>query len=118
MKIGEKRRERLRKWVTDHKISNKHLHEITGKSPAYLSDILNGKKSFGEDAARMFEKKLKMPFLFLDLPEGCVIVTDPDQIEILQKCVKLPPEFMGHLKQEVDSLITLSADTRKKGNGE
>lgn len=42
------------------------LTALVGNSKQYWSDMLRGRKSFGETAARKIEEKLELPRLFLD----------------------------------------------------
>lgn len=52
------RRERLREWFTDKKIPK--------EEKSYLSQLMTGKASFGEKAARRLEKTYGIPEFFLD----------------------------------------------------
>jgi hypothetical protein len=60
MDIQENRRARLRTWF-----SNKSLPT---KEKSYLSQLLSGKASFGEKAARRLETTYGMPERYLDEP--------------------------------------------------
>lgn len=60
MDISEIRREQLRKWF-----SNRSIPE---KEKSYISQLLKGKASFGERAARRLERDYSMPDKFLDTP--------------------------------------------------
>lgn len=46
------------------------LTTLVGNSKQYWSDMLRGRKSFGETAARKIEEKLELPRGFLDQPDG------------------------------------------------
>lgn len=48
------------------------LSRLTGKSYQYWRDLLAGKKSFGEKAARNIEEKLGLLRGCLDVSEGCI----------------------------------------------
>ncbi|QIU87855.1 hypothetical protein [Yokenella regensburgei] len=58
MDTKEIRRQRLAEWFSD-----KTLPE---KEKSYLSQLINGKSSFGERAARRIERDYSMPTGFLD----------------------------------------------------
>lgn len=58
MEIKEVRRARLREWFTDHPIPE--------REKSYLSQLLNGKTSFGERAARRIERTYGMRDHWLD----------------------------------------------------
>lgn len=59
MKIQNIRQLRLKEWFT-----NRTLPE---KEKSYLSQLINGKASFGEKAARRLERDYHMPDGFLDM---------------------------------------------------
>lgn len=66
-KLQDTRRERLSGWIREHGgaaavARDRHLK---GSAPSYLSQLMGG-YSFGEKAARSWEKKLGMPTLYLD----------------------------------------------------
>lgn len=66
-KLQDTRRELLSAWIKDHGgaaavARDRHLK---GSAPSYLSQLMGG-YSFGEKAARSWEKKLGMPVLYLD----------------------------------------------------
>lgn len=80
MDIVQIRRARLKEWF-----SNRSL----GEEKSYLSQLINGKASFGEKAARRLEKQYNMPPDYLDRP-----MTDRAQdkkIVSLHKRTELPP---------------------------
>ncbi|WP_226020231.1 S24 family peptidase [Serratia symbiotica] len=58
MDIVENRRKRLRKWFADKPIPQ--------KEKSFLSQLMGGKASFGEKAARRIERDYSMPFGYLD----------------------------------------------------
>lgn len=60
METADIRRARLKEWF-----SNKTLPE---KEKSYLSQLMGGKASFGEKAARRLERDYRMPLKYLDTP--------------------------------------------------
>ena len=58
MDIANIRRSRLRLWFSDKSIPE--------SEKSYISQLINGKASFGEKAARRLEKTYKMPDKYLD----------------------------------------------------
>lgn len=66
MEIVDTRRERLKEWFGDGPLPE--------KEKSYLSQLINGKASFGEKAARRLEKTYEMPTMYLDTPIGVPVV--------------------------------------------
>ena len=66
MEISDVRRERLRAWYSSR--------SIPGHEKSYISQLLSGKSSFGEKAARRLERQYGMPHLYLD--ENNVVVAE------------------------------------------
>lgn len=60
MNITDNRRKRLRTWFADK--------TLPAKEKSYLSQLMSGKASFGEKAARRIEGSYAMPPGFLDEP--------------------------------------------------
>lgn len=58
MKIADLRRDRLRAWYESRSIPE--------REKSYISQLLSGKASFGEKAARRLESDYGMPNLYLD----------------------------------------------------
>jgi len=58
MNIVENRRKRLCKWFADKPIPQ--------KEKSFLSQLMGGKASFGEKAARRIKRDYSMPFGYLD----------------------------------------------------
>lgn len=70
----ENRRRNLKKWF-EHQ-------EIPSSDKSFISQLINGKASFGETAARNLEQKFSMPELFLDLNENAFVdIDDSEQIK-------------------------------------
>lgn len=65
--MKDSRLERLRAYLVAECGGNKsELARRAGKKQSYISDLLAGRKSFGEKAARDLEAKLKKPPGWLD----------------------------------------------------
>jgi phage repressor protein C with HTH and peptisase S24 domain len=62
MEIVELRRQRLRDWFKDPK------NHIPPNEKSYLSQLMNGRASFGEKAAMRLERTLSMPNGYLQYP--------------------------------------------------
>lgn len=58
MQIADIRRERLRAWFAEKSIPE--------REKSYISQLMTGKASFGEKAARRLESDYGMPILYLD----------------------------------------------------
>lgn len=65
--ISEIRRERLRQWFADRSVPE--------KEKSYLSQLMGGKASFGERAARRLERDYGMGDKYLDTPIGDIAPT-------------------------------------------
>ena len=62
-----RRRARLQSWITKHCNDNASAFaRDVNKNQSYIADLLRGKKSFGEKAARDLEIRAKMPDGYLD----------------------------------------------------
>lgn len=72
MDIQDTRRERLRLAIKELAGQNMTgLASRAGKSPSQISDMLSGRKSFGEKVARDLEYRLGLPVGWLDAsPDG------------------------------------------------
>lgn len=64
MKIAEIRRARLKLWFAKRTLPE--------KEKSYLSQLMGGKASFGEKAARRLEKTYEMPPMYLDQLPGSI----------------------------------------------
>lgn len=62
------RLDNLRMLLRERQMTPTRLAAHTGKSQSYYRDLLKGRKSFGEKAARALEKTLSLPHGWLDLP--------------------------------------------------
>lgn len=68
MKISDIRREKLRAWFADRSVPE--------REKSYISQLMTGKCSFGEKAARRLESDLGMPDLYLDSRETLALMQD------------------------------------------
>lgn len=61
------RRQRLRAWMADHKLTGRDVARSQGwSSAAHVTNLLRGHSPFGEKVARAIEQKLEMPPRWLD----------------------------------------------------
>lgn len=86
------RSQRFREWLKKknltpaevaRRITNKHTGEPMSR--AYLTGLANGKRQFGENAARMIESELRMPEGYLDQKEDdrlepIIVWSKPDDL--------------------------------------
>lgn len=66
-KLAEIRRFNLREYMSAKTISNTDLAAKLGVGRAYVSNLFNPERFFGEKAARSIEEKLYLPNMFLDM---------------------------------------------------
>ncbi|MDD3884534.1 MAG: hypothetical protein PHW66_06315 [Gallionella sp.] len=79
----------------------------------YVSQILNGHRSFGEKAARNMERRAGLPDGYFDLPDEENI--NP-RLAHLNKLLEDQPDYViDEVIKDVDSLVELLKKT--KGNG-
>jgi transcriptional regulator with XRE-family HTH domain len=64
--VYDRRRARLRDVLRERGMTQSELSRMTRKSPALISDIFHGRKSFGERLARDFEEELSLAPGYLD----------------------------------------------------
>ena len=80
MEIAEIRRAQLKAWFAKRK--------IPAEEKSYLSQLIGGKASFGEKAARRLEQTYKMPTMYLDTPADAATPDaaplKKDQAELLE----------------------------------
>lgn len=73
MDIQSVRRSNLRRAIEDLEHGNMTaLAERAKKSPTQISDMLSGRKAFGEKVARAIERALDLPSGWMDQPHGIV----------------------------------------------
>ncbi len=99
MKIQDVRRSQLKKWFSSHKIPE--------KEKSYISQLISGKSSFGEKAARRLEKDYKMPPKYLDSEDDDILGIDIsslslDDIEYLKAALSVPKEKRGDAKKIIN----------------
>ncbi|EAS2833382.1 hypothetical protein AV553_20885 [Salmonella enterica] len=96
MDIKEIRRRRLKEWFENRTVPQ--------KESSYISQLIGGRASFGEKAARRLEGTYEMPELYLDEPyeeepvSGSYFDLDFRQIKLLELAKSLPDS-------EVDDII-------------
>lgn len=91
------RQKKLKEWF-----SNKTLPE---KEKSYLSQLLNGKASFGERAARRLEKDYHMPKGYLDDALNATCSENHYQIKLTPRQKVLLELFDALPDSEADALI-------------
>ncbi|WP_407078475.1 hypothetical protein [Xenorhabdus bovienii] len=91
------RQQRLRDWF-----SGKNLPE---KEKSYLSQLMNGKASFGEKAARRLERDYRMPDGYLDTDTNNSELGDQLQITLTPRQKILLELFDELPNSEADDLI-------------
>lgn len=114
------RQRRLKEWFSD-----KTLPE---KEKSYLSQLINGKTSFGEKAARRIESTYGMPNGYLDSESFDDIIKNKykkltnQQIEILELFDNLPSEdakqFLNEMKSRKDHYDLIFAELLEKRNNQ
>ncbi|MFH8134185.1 hypothetical protein ABU178_08360 [Pantoea osteomyelitidis] len=102
MDIKEIRRQRLKEWF-----AGKSLPE---REKSYLSQLMNGKSSFGEKAARRIEGDYGMPLSFLDTPygnkdEAPVIELDEQEKTLIELFRRLPDAGKKEMLQSADERV-------------
>jgi len=85
----QRRRERLEKWMSDREMSQQDVATRVGRSASYISLLLSAGKSFGEKTARLVEKSLFMPPLWLD---SDVLAQRLSHVLVWEKISDLPPD--------------------------
>ncbi|MGV3742265.1 MAG: hypothetical protein ACO1NO_08140 [Burkholderiaceae bacterium] len=73
----ETRKERLRLALASRKIKPEHQ--------SYISQLLSGKSSFGEKAARKLEREYLLPAMFLDQPFEAPIADHVTKDALIEK---------------------------------
>lgn len=80
------------------------LAAVTGVSKQYWSDMLRGRKSFGESAARNLEEKLELPRLFLDEDHSAMSKdTAKDNVNV-EGCQDSPETVSGGMGENGSAL--------------
>lgn len=119
MKISDIRRERLKQWFAGK--------TLPAKDKSYLSQLMGGKSSFGEKAARRLEKDYGMGVGYLDQPlaqdasetesffsssprRSRYETASPRYQKAADKLLELPEQALNHLEPILDDLSRLYAD--------
>ncbi|PAU12027.1 hypothetical protein BTQ04_18930 [Escherichia coli] len=113
METKEIRRLRLKEWFKDR--------TLPPKEKSYLSQLMSGKATFGEKAARRIEQTYGMPGGYLDIepediaesPSSRSIALTPNQLELLQIFSAFPDneqqEIIKELKNKKEAMEDLVA---------
>lgn len=109
MNISDTRRKRLKAWFLDR--------PIPAKEKSYVSQLLTGKASFGEKAARRLEKTYQMGEMWLDqveseVSDGHLAAT---HIEKMATSGFKKPENVLVLTKEQNRIISSLNDLSKEG---
>lgn len=113
MEEQQQRREKLRDLVTaaGGPAAFARLHD--GVDPTYISQLLNGHRSFGERAARKMEERLSLVRGWFDLPDEI----DEGDDQYLQEAVTLLRQLDTRGKIEAIGALKAIAVSRKKSSG-
>lgn len=110
MDIASIRRSRLRLWF-----SNKSIPE---SEKSYISQLIHGKASFGEKAARRLEKTYKMPDKYLDSDEQQPVIdlsnVSLEKLEFMKEIAAMDDEEF-HAKAGVFKAVA-AVPTKKESN--
>lgn len=104
MDIKDIRQRRLKEWFQDRAIPQ--------KESSYISQLIKGRASFGEKAARRLESTYEMPELFLDTPyddgkpEQSLLDMDFRVLKLIELAKALPDS-------EVDDFIKQMEDKKR-----
>ncbi|AWK43134.1 MULTISPECIES: hypothetical protein [Photorhabdus] len=105
MSMKNIRQQRLRDWFSD-----KTLPE---KEKSYLSQLMNGKASFGEKAARRLEQDYRMPDGYLDADTNTHQLGNPLQVTLTPKQKVLLELFDELPDSDADDLIKNLEDKKR-----
>lgn len=100
---AEARRANLRRLVQDRAGGNvTRFGALVGKQQSYISDLLAGRKAFGEKVARQIEAKLALKRGWLDAPANQPAPPDPPPA-----IAEHPARFTGALTPKQSVMILL-----------
>ncbi|MCW7764223.1 hypothetical protein [Photorhabdus luminescens] len=105
MSMKNIRQQRLKDWFSD-----KTLPE---KERSYLSQLMNGKASFGEKAARRLEQDYRMPDGYLDTDTNTPELGSPLQVTLTPKQKVLLELFDELPDSDADDLIKNLEDKKR-----
>lgn len=114
MKIADLRRKKLKDWFD--------LHPIPANEKSYISQLIHGKSSFGEKAARRLEITYKMPINYLDDSISGMEIdleNNPDYPAIRKVHLTVSAGITGYGVEPCegdDSIIVFKADWYKSRN--
>ncbi|CAM3698153.1 hypothetical protein [Xenorhabdus thuongxuanensis] len=97
MSIKNIRQQRLRDWFSDRTLPE--------KEKSYLSQLMNGKASFGEKAARRLERDYHMPEGYLDVDSNDAELINPLQVTLTPRQKVLLELFEELPDSEATALI-------------
>ena len=109
MNIADNRRQKLKEWFSSRSIPE--------GEKSYISQLINGKASFGEKAARRLEATYGMPIKFLDLgalsSKEIDIESNPDYPAVQKVRIKVSAGITGYgidSYEDDGSMIVFKAD--------
>lgn len=119
MDIREIRRQRLKEWFADKPLPKKEM--------SYISQLINGKSSFGEKAASRIENEYGMPGGYLSQPYGgqedtsSLSVSGKQEEKLLRLFRELPDSEKEHMvklfEEKVSEFNRLFDELLKLRNG-
>lgn len=104
MDIKEIRQRRLKEWFDGRTVPQ--------KESSYISQLVGGRASFGEKAARRLEDTYEMPELYLDQPYD-VEETSATVLDLDFRYLKMLELAKGLPDSEVDDIIELMEDKKR-----
>lgn len=114
MDIVSIRRNKLRLWF-----SGKPIPE---PEKSYISQLINGKASFGEKAARRLEKTYKMPNKYLDEDEQSPAIdlsnVSIEKLEFIKRVADMNNDEFRATAELFNAADKLVKSGKKQGNGE
>ncbi len=109
MDIVKIRRSQLKKWFDGKKIPE--------SEKSYISQLINGKASFGEKAARRIENDYEMGDGYLDnlsIHDLNIDASDKELVALIKMLQQIPKENRPQAKRLLDVANELSAKTGQK----
>ncbi|EAW1173097.1 hypothetical protein S922_16005 [Salmonella enterica subsp. enterica] len=105
MDIKEIRQRRLKDWFESRTVPQ--------KESSYISQLIGGRASFGEKAARRLEGTYEMPELYLDQPYEEDTVPANSLLDLDFRLLKLIELAKALPDSEVDDIITKMEEKKK-----
>lgn len=104
---AENRRSRLKLWFSSRAIPE--------REKSYLSQLLNGKASFGEKAARRLERDYRMGDGYLDIPIDTPANTVNDDLPAIMSLLnQMSPHNLGIIRGKIEVWAEILAGGNNK----